>query len=165
MEKRLSEVQASSLEEETVERKVGVCLFFSSLDSGLQARTPRRPPDSQTCPMVVLFKYRPWLPITPWVKHKLICFAQRYSVSSSCLIFYFSTHIIFTAATPTHPNSPNTFTHLHLCTRRILHLKLLIWRTPMHPSKPSFTNASFLQTLFSIELLFSHPWVPPPLQP
>lgn len=127
------EVKASSPEEEIVERKVGVCLFFSSLDSGLQAGTPRRPSDSQTCPMVVLFKYLPWLPITPRVKYKLCV---------QLLIFYFSTHIIFTPDTPNHLNSPSTFTHLHLCTSRILHLKLLIWQTPMHPSKPSFTNAS-----------------------
>lgn len=136
-EKRLLEVKTSSLEEEILERKVGVWLFFS-LDSGLQARPPRRPSDS----MVILFKYLPWLPITPRVKHKLIRFAQRYSASSSYLIFYFSTHIIFTPDTPNHLNSLSTFTHLHLCTSRILHLKLLIWKTSMHPSKSSFTNAS-----------------------
>lgn len=98
-------------------------MFFSSLDSGLRARTPRRPSDSQTRPMVVLFKY-----LTPGVKHRLTRFAQRYSVSSSCLIFHFSTHVVFIPDTPNHLNRP-TYPSIHSLTHPFI-----------HPFTHSFTN-------------------------
>ena len=67
--KRLLEIKAGFLEEEILERKVGI-LFLSS-----QARPSRSLSDSQTYPMVVFLKHLPWLPITPRIKHKFIHFA------------------------------------------------------------------------------------------
>ena len=66
--------------------------------------------------MAVLLKYLPWLPNTPKIKHKLLHFVHWCSESNSCLISYFSPHIIFTPDTPSHLSFPDTFTHLHFCT-------------------------------------------------
>lgn len=90
-EKRLLEVKTAFLEENWKEKQESSC--SSPLRTQLQARPPRSLSDSQTCPMVVLLKHLPWLPITPRIKHKLIHFAQRHSESSSCLIFLTSPHI------------------------------------------------------------------------
>lgn len=102
----------------------------------------------------------PMAPYHPQGKQMLIHFAHWCSESCSCIISYFSPHIIFTPDTPSHLNSPDTFTYLPLCSSRTLHL--LIWQTSMHCSKPSFTNASSRKPSPNpppIEPLLSYPWV------
>lgn len=129
-EKGLLEVKAGFQEEAALEKKVEFWSLLYSLGSGLQPRPFEGLSDIQTCSMAVLFKHLPSFLNAPRVKHKLICFAHRCSESTSCLIAYSSPHIIFPPDTPSHLNSPGTFTHLHLCPGRTLHLRLLIWQTP-----------------------------------
>lgn len=101
-EKGLLEVRAGFLEEAALKRKAGVQSLLSSPRSGLQDRLHRDLSDTQIWSIAALFKYLPWLPVTPRIKYKCIHFAVQFLLNCQ-------SHFLF----------PPTY-HLHCSHRKSL---------------------------------------------
>lgn len=134
-------VRAGSREEAAVERKVE-----PSHPSPLWALDPRLGPQgpspytdlssgwpAQTLPMA------PCHPQGKTQAHSLC--TQMLCVQLMSHFLSLSTHHL-QSRHPSHLNCPGTLTDLYLCPGRTLHLGLLFWQTPTHPSRRSFTNTS-----------------------